>query len=199
FISVFGTHHFSLKTFYPKLDEQGQVIYNSAGDTVFHTVPYFEMLSQERDTISQAVLDGDIYLIHFFDPTCGAPCQNIFSKLVRVQEAYENNPQVKLVSVSRTSMVDSLTVLQKLAHNYSIVPGTWYWLTGSTEETNNLNAAIFPEFAKNNPAILNMNDQLVLVDKEKKIRGVYKGDSIKEMDRVILEINVLLDEYSKRK
>jgi protein SCO1 len=35
FISTFGEHHFSLKTYFPEVDDAGEVITTAEGDTIF--------------------------------------------------------------------------------------------------------------------------------------------------------------------
>lgn len=198
FISVFGVHHFSLKTYYPKLDEQGQVVYNAAGDTVFQTVPYFKFVSQQGDSLSQMELDSTIYVVSFFDPSCPNPCQDLLSKLKRIHDAYENIPQVKFVSISTSPDQDSLQQLQQLGERFEAQPDRWYFLTGSPAERADFREAITARMS-GDAAATDVGATILLVDKEKLIRGVYDGTGNKEVDRLKLEINVLLDDYSKRK
>lgn len=199
FISVFGTHHFSLRTFYPKLDERGDVVYNAAGDTVFLPVPFFELTTEDGSSLSQSDLDSSLYIANFFQASCQGTCPEVFSQLSRVQEAFANNPQVKLVSMSTTPLGDSLQVLQRLADRYHMIDGKWHLLTGDSAEVSNLLQKGFHQELVQDESSVTAGDKLLLVDKEKMIRGVYDGADKKEVDRLILEINVLLDEYSKRK
>ncbi|GHA73215.1 protein SCO1/2 [Pontibacter akesuensis] len=198
FISVFGVHHFSLKTYYPKLDERGEVVYNAAGDTVFQTVPYFDFVSQQGDSLSQTDLDSTIYVISFFEPSCPNPCQDLLSKLKRVHDAYENIPQVKFVSISVSQQQDSLQLLQQLSNRFEAQPERWYFLTGSPAERADFREAVTIGMSGDS-TVADSGARIILVDKQKQVRGIYDGTGNKEIDRLKLEINVLLDDYSKRK
>lgn len=198
FISVFGTHHFSLPTYYPKLDDAGAVVYNTAGDTVFGQVPSLELRSLTGQSLTQAVLQDQVYVAHFFSGSCTDACQKIFSQLVRVQEAFENNQHIRLVSIGAEASPNHVHGLQQLANKFGVQPDRWLLLTGDTSDVLAL-AAGYHEPFEQHQGILTPSPRLVLVDKEKRIRGIYTGTDPEEVDRLVLEINVLLDEYSKRK
>jgi protein SCO1/2 len=198
FINVFGTHHFSLQTYYPKLDDAGAVVYSATGDTVFEQVPSLKLRSLAGESITQAALEDQVYVAHFFSGSCTDACLKIFSQLVRVQEAFENNQQIRLVSIGAEASPDNLQRLQQLANEFGVRPDRWLLLTGDTSDVLAL-AAGYHEPFEQHQGILTPSPRLVLVDKEKRIRGIYTGTDPEEVDRLVLEINVLLDEYSKRK
>lgn len=190
FISVFGTHHFSLKTYYPKLDDAGGVVYNAAGDTVFQQMPFFELKSTAGESITQTDLDSNLYVASYFSLPCADSCQKVFSQLVRVQEVFANNPELKIVSIAVNASPDTLQVLEGLSQKFSVKDKSWYLLSGDEAAIQN---------ATKIPGDSITSQKLLLVDKQKHIRGVYDGTDTEDVDRLILEINVLLDEYSKRK
>ncbi|WP_181163760.1 SCO family protein [Pontibacter mangrovi] len=198
FISVFGTHHFSLNTFYPKMDDAGKVVYNAAGDTVFQTVPFFSLTGQEGQKVTQADLAERITVVSFFALPCADSCQRVFSQLVRVQEAYENNPQINLVSFGIAAPEQNQAVAE-LAREFGVQKEKWFLLTGDSSTLAAFAAEGYHEPFQKQGDRIEASTKLVLVDKEKKIRGVYDGTDAEEVDRLVLEINVLLDEYSKRK
>ncbi|RDV13143.1 SCO family protein [Pontibacter diazotrophicus] len=199
FIAVFGEHHFTLPNYYPKLDATGQVQYTAQGDTVFHEIPDFTLLSNEGKVITEAELQGDIYVTHFFSTDCPPACKNISSQLVRIQETFEDKPEVKIVSITVEPEKDSVEALQNYAANYGAEAGKWYFLTGDKQEIFRLAKEGFFLPEAESQQGLTHSEQLMLVDKEGRIRGVYEGTDLKEIDRLKTEINVLLDEYSKRK
>lgn len=200
FVSVFGTHHFGLRGYYPKLDEAGEVIYNAAGDTVFQAVPYFELLAHTGDTISQSVLDSNLYVAHFFAPDCSGTCQKVFSQIARVQEVFANKPSVNFVSIAVDAQQVSLEPLQQLAQTYGAIDEQWYLLTGPAEQVHPLVQKGFKEqLTLLADGSYSYSHRLLLVDRDKVIRGIYDGTDREEVDRLVTEIKVLLDEYSKRK
>ncbi|RIJ33418.1 SCO family protein [Pontibacter oryzae] len=199
FVSVFGTHHFSLKTYYPRFDDAGKVVYDAAGDTVFQQVSYFTLTSQEGVTVTQDDLDNTIYIVNLFNTACQDTCQETFSELQRVNEVFANNPQVKLVSITTSPTTDSVHVLKEFADNMGVDSQNWLLLTGDQLEVYTLADKGFHRpitLADSEPQY---SHDVLLVDKEKLIRGVYKGTDRTDVDRLVTEIKVLLDEYSKRK
>ncbi|WP_235861433.1 SCO family protein [Pontibacter flavimaris] len=198
FISVFGTHHFSLKTYYPKRDDGGRVVYDAAGDTIFQQVPYFKLHTLTGDSLSQEDLDESIYVAGFFRLPCADSCQKVFSQLVRVQEAFANNPQLKLVSFAVNAASDTTMSLQSITREYKVQEDKWYLLAADEALVGSLTKG-FHEPAEQQGEAPMTGGRLLLIDKEKKVRGVYEGTAPEDVDRLILEINVLLDEYSKRK
>ncbi|WP_162055733.1 SCO family protein [Pontibacter pamirensis] len=200
FIAIFGEHHFTLPTYYPQLDTTGQVQYTAQGDTVFHEIPDFSLLSKEGNIFTEAELEGAVYVTHFFTTDCPPACRKISSQLVRIQETFENKPEVKIVSITVNPEDDSVEVLQNYAASYGAEADKWYFLTGDKQEIFRLaKEGFFLPGAVEQQKLTNSSNHLTLVDKEGKIRGVYEGTDLKEIDRLKTEINVLLDEYSKRK
>lgn len=200
FVGVFGEHHFTLPYFRPQVDAAGQVQYTAEGDTIFQTAPNFSLTSKQGETFSQADLEGDIYVTHFFSTDCPPACRKITSQLVRVQEAFETNPEVKIVSITVAPETDSLEALQDYAAHYGAKEGKWFFLTGDKQAIYRLATEWYELPVSQEPKKpFTYSDKLWLTDKEGKIRGIYNGVEQSETDRLRTEINVLLDEYSKRK
>ncbi|GAA4443727.1 hypothetical protein GCM10023188_44680 [Pontibacter saemangeumensis] len=196
FISIFGVHHFTLKTYFPEVDMSGEVIYDASGDTVFQQVPDFSLTSLQRGQFTALDLKGAITVVQFFETAC-PECSEISSQLVRLQEAFEEFPEVKFVSITVNPERDSTAVLQQYAATYGAKAGKWYVLTGDREEILALAQQGF-RLPVGKQRVL-VTENLMLLDKERKVRGIYNGTKQKEIDRLVTEINVLRDEYGKRK
>lgn len=201
FINVFGEHHFSLKTFFPKTDATGEVVTDASGDTIFHKVPDFKLISQKGETITPEKLDDGVYVVNFFFATCPGICKKMSSQMVRVQEKFRNNPAVKLVSITVNPEHDSVEVLQDYADQYGANNDQWYFLTGSREQIYTLAKEGFylPVQQVEGQQDFIHSEKFLLVDKNGHVRGIYDGTVTKDVDRLVTEINVLLDEYSKNK
>ena len=202
FIYTFGEHHFSLRSYFPKLDEKGEVLRDEKGDTIFHTVPDFRLTDQSASSFSQQQdLKDKIYVVNFFFADCPGMCKKMSSQLVRVQDAFQNNPDIELVSISVKPEDDSVSVLQNYAMSYKADTTQWHFLTGDRTIIYTLAQKGFnlPLQATGGPDGFIHSDNFMLVDKSNVVRGVYIGTKVTDVDRLILEINVLLDEYSKSK
>ncbi|PRY04944.1 protein SCO1/2 [Pontibacter ummariensis] len=199
FVSLFGEHHFSLKTYFPKTDESGEVVFSTAGDTVFHQVPDFQLTSQKGETFTAEDLSGKIYVADFFFATCPGICKKMSSQLVRVQEAFENYPEVKIVSITVNPEHDSVEVLQNYAAQYGAKEDKWYFLTGERDSIYQLAKKGFylPVQQVEGQQDFIHSEKFMLVDKDRNVRGIYEGTDPADVDRLVTEIRVLLDEYSK--
>lgn len=201
FIYTFGEHHFGLRTYLPERNAKGEVVRTAAGDTLFKTVPEFELTDQSGNSFSIGDLEGKLYVVSFFSTDCQSSCRKMNAQLVRVQEMFQNNPDVALVSISAKPQDDSTAALQEYASRFNADTTQWHFLTGNRDTIYGLAQEGFELAQQKNggPEDFIHSSKLMLVDKEQKVRGVYEGTDMEEVDRLMLEINVLLDEYSKRK
>ena len=201
FIGSFGEHHFTLRKYFPQVTATGEVVRNAEGDTLFNQVPTFALTSQQGQTISQNELDGNIYVADFFFATCPDICKEMSSQMVRVQEAFQDEEQVKLVSFTVNPEHDTPEVLREYGERYNADPAKWYFLTGERDKIYDLAQKGFylPVMKVEGQQDFIHSEKFMLVDKDRYVRGIYDGTDKEDVDRLILEIKVLLDEYSKSK
>lgn len=201
FIGSFGEHHYTLRKYFPQVTATGDVVRDAQGDTLFKQVPVFEFTSQQGQTISQNELDGNIYVADFFFATCPDICKEMSSQMVRVQEAFHDEEQVKLVSFSVNPEHDTPEVLREYGERYNADPAKWYFLTGDRDKIYNLAQKGFylPVMKVEGQQDFIHSEKFMLVDRDRYVRGIYDGTDKEDVDRLILEIKVLLDEYSKSK
>ncbi|WP_240773335.1 SCO family protein [Pontibacter sp. SGAir0037] len=186
---------------FPKTDEEGEVLFDEKGDTLFHQVPGFAFTSQQGERVTQQDLENKIYVTNFFFASCPDVCKKMSSQLSRVQEAFADNPSVNIVSLTVNPENDSPEVLAEYASMYGADPKKWIFLTGNREEIYTLAQQGFylPVQQVEGQQDFIHSEKFMLVDKNQHIRGQYDGTDPVEVDRLITEINVLLDEYSKSK
>lgn len=162
-----------------------------------HTVRDFSLINQIGDTVTQEDYENSIYVADFFFTRCPSICPRMSKNMALVQEAYLNDDHVKLLSISVTPNYDSVPVLKKYAEHYGAIPSKWNITTGNKVH-------IYELARKSYFAVMNTGDGLaqdfihssnfILVDRKKQIRGIYEGTEKEELDRLFLDINVLLEE-----
>lgn len=166
------------------------------------TVPDFKFITNKGTYLTNKDLSNSVYVVDFFFTKCPSICKEMTSQLVRVQETFKDNSQVKLVSFTVDPTNDSPQVLDAYAKYHRAIPDKWYFLTGSKDSIYTL--------AKNGfyltvlqgtsgPDEFDHAPHFVLVDKKGWIRGYYNGTDAKEVDRLITEIKILLLEYESDK
>ncbi|GEO05252.1 hypothetical protein AAE02nite_29160 [Adhaeribacter aerolatus] len=196
FLKVFGTNHYSLRTYMPVIEDTGEPLVRN-GDTVFHRVPDFSLTSQTGKTVSQQDLQGKIYVANFFFASCKDVCKKMSNNLGQVQEAFAKEPKVKIVSYTVDPERDSVAVLSKYAETYGAKPDKWYLLTGPKRQIYQLAQEGYRLPAMQAPSLIPdfiHSEKLLLIDEEKHVRGIYDGTNEEDVDRLITEIHVLLQE-----
>nr|WP_262907868.1 SCO family protein [Hymenobacter sp. 15J16-1T3B] len=200
FLYGFGTNHFALPTYYPDRVDSTQVGGKWQRDTVFHRVGDFRLQTQSGQWLTQRDLDGDVYVASFFFATCPQVCPRLNTQLQRVQEKYRKEPRVKLLSYTVDPQHDSVAVLAEYAKQYGAMPDKWFFLTGPKDSINRLAQQEYkvtapgPAMIAGTPGLVH-SQRLLLVDRDKRIRGVYDGLDPKEIDRLMTEIRILLYTY----
>ncbi|GAB3897962.1 SCO family protein [Spirosoma agri] len=210
----FGTeNHYTLPRYLPKIDSvkgeplmgkvtlaDGQVI----TDTIYNRIPPFKLIDQDGKSIDQSVVKGKIYVADFFFTRCGTICPRVSSQLTRVQDIFRANPSIAFLSYTVDPEHDRPEQLKAYAQKYEAIPGKWYFLTGTKAEIYDLamHGYYLPAVDKGvkdaSPDETFIHSQkLVLVDKQGIVRGFYDGTDKEDVDRLVLEIRVLLDIYGK--
>ncbi|MBN8822868.1 MULTISPECIES: SCO family protein [unclassified Spirosoma] len=210
----FGTqNHYVLPRYLPKIDStkgeplMGKVTLPDGSvmtDTVYNHIPPFQLIDQDGKTVDQSIVKGKIYVADFFFTRCGTICPRISSQLTRVQDIFRENPSIVFLSHTVDPEHDRPAQLKAYAQKYEAIPGKWYFLTGDKAKIYDLamHGYYLPTVdagvkeGKPDETFIH-SEKLVLVDKEGIVRGFYDGTNKEDVDRLILEIRVLLDIYNK--
>lgn len=166
-----------------------------------HTIRYFDLKNQLGATVTGKELDGKVYVADFFFTTCGGICPKMTKQLVRVQEAFKEEPKVMIVSHTVTPERDTVEVLKKYADKYGANPEKWFFLTGDKKEIYGLARRayfIVKEAAEGEDdgsgSDFIHTENFVLIDTKKRIRGYYSGIRPSSVDSLISDIHQLLEE-----
>ena len=218
-LKTWGTNHFVLPRYIPAIDSTtGEIKMGkrlnprwdeSELDTIFQTIPAFNLVNEKGQSFSSSSLKGKIYVASFFFTRCGAICPKITGQLSRVQDTFSQDPNVKLISISVDPAFDHPEKLQSYAKRFDANEGQWTFLTGEKKIIYPLilkgfhvplaDASEYDAAIKNPDETFIHSERLVLVDKEGVIRGFYVGTDKKEVDRLLVEIKVLKTIYSSEK
>ncbi|GAB3980435.1 SCO family protein [Spirosoma terrae] len=210
----FGTeNHYSLPRYLPKIDStKGEPLMGKVTlpdgreiiDTIYNRIPAFKLIDQDSQLVDQSIVKNKIYVADFFFTRCGTICPKLSSQLTRVQDIFQENPDIVFLSYTVDPEHDRSKQLKEYAQKYSAIPGKWYFLTGSKSEIYDLamHGYYLPVVDKNVPEgkpdeTFIHSQKLVLVDKQGIVRGFYDGTDKVDVDRLVLEIRVLLDIYRK--
>ncbi len=170
-------------------------------DTVYHTIADFRFLNQDSAWVTNESLDGKIYVADFFFTSCPTICPIMKTQMVRIYEEFEASPDVVLLSHSIDPEHDTVAVLRDFAERLGVKSSKWHFLTGDKDAIYDLGETSYMVVAGEDdtaPGGFIHSGAFLLVDKQRRIRGVYDGTVKEEVDQLIKDIRLLQKEYNKR-
>ncbi|GAB4408378.1 MAG: SCO family protein [Bacteroidia bacterium] len=170
---------------------------NSEGDTVYHVIPPFRFVDQDSAIITEATFEDHIYVADFFFTTCPSICPKMSKQMLRVHDAFLDQPGVLLLSHSIDPGHDSVAVLRDYAQGLGIRSSKWHLVTGDMDTIHAMAQHQYKVSAMQDedaPGGYLHSGAFILVDKERRIRGYYDGTIPEEVDLLIRDIRRLLDE-----
>ena len=185
---------FLLPIFTPS-DLRSNLVHPSLVGKTEHTVPDFSFIDQNGNTVNQQTVEDKIYVVDFFFTSCPSICIDLTNNLKQVQSAFIDNDDVLILSHSVDPKIDNVERLKKYAGINNIDDKKWFLLTGPIEDTIKMAQlgyfaiASVPNHTDNS---LIHTENVILVDKNRKIRGIYNGTSPLETRYLIDDINKLL-------
>jgi protein SCO1/2 len=168
-------------------------------DTIYKTIPNFSFLNQDSVMINQDMFNGKIYVADFFFTSCPSICPPMHRNLMEVYREFKNDDQVMFLSHSIDFKYDVPHVLKAYAKKLGAYGSKWQFIHGDKEAVYSL--------AQNNYLVsVNVDPQapggyvhqgfLILVDKQKRVRGAYDGTQKEQVQKLMEDINTLLKEQS---
>ena len=168
---------------------------NTKEEEDFHKITDFNLVNQLGDSITQKTFEDKIYITDFFFTTCPGICLKMTGNMVKVQEAFKDDPEVLLLSHSVTPSIDSVPVLKNYAEKNGVMDNKWHLVTGDRTEIYDLGRNQY--FVENDLGVpKDINDFLhtenfLLIDKNKHIRGIYNGLNRSSIAQLITDIKAL--------
>jgi len=166
-----------------------------AAQKITHTISDFRFLDQDSVWISNASIEGKIHAANFIFTRCGSICPVMTHNFNIVADQFKEDSMVVLLSYSVTPWIDDPQILRKYKKDLGIKNTNWYFLTGDKATIYTLaRTSYFAEedigFSKDSNQFLH-TEHVILVDKNKRIRGVYNGTLELEMQQLSDDINTL--------
>ena len=167
------------------------------GDTVYHTIKDFSLLNQYKEIISQKTTQNKIYVANFFFATCQSICPAMTNQLARVQQAEKDNPDFLILSHTVNPMHDTAEVLMEYAGKYGALKNKWHFLTGDKKKIYDLAKDDYMVNALQDdgtPEGFIHSEAVLLIDKQRRIRGIYDGTDSLQVNKLISDISILKTE-----
>ncbi|MBF9220060.1 thioredoxin domain-containing protein [Hymenobacter ruricola] len=199
FLFRFGTNRYALPTYLPDRVDSAQVGGEWRRDTVFHQVAPFALAASTGRVVSSQELGKGVYIAQFYSPNEASA--KVARQLLRIQEKFRHEPRVRLATFVMERQAPESAAVARLAEQYGAIAGKWFFLTGAPDTLSRLARSEFrltsdprrlpgAVYTANIPA-----GRLLLIDNQRRVRGIYDGTDGREMDRLLTEITVQLYDY----
>lgn len=167
------------------------------GDTIYPTIPTFELLNQDSVVLTNKYFDNKIYVANFFFTHCPSICPTMQRNLLKAYEKYKGDNRIAFLSHSIDFKYDQPSVLKSYASKLGVDNGQWQFVTGSKAEIYGLSDKylVYTKEDASVPGGYDHSGYLVLIDHDKRIRGAYDGTNDAEVQKLLTDIEILLQEY----
>lgn len=169
-------------------------------DTIYHSIEPFSFINQNGETITEKNYEGKIYVADYFFTTCKSICPKMATELLRVQDKFAyTKGQIQILSHTVNPENDSVSVLKAYSEMIHANTSTWNFVTGDKKQLYDMarnSYLLNATSGDGGPDDFIHSEFLVLVDKEKHIRGMYDGTDIKAVNSLLDDIKVLIAEYT---
>jgi len=168
-------------------------------DTLDHTISNFSFINQDGKTVNNLTFNNSIYIADFFFTSCPAICPLMKSEMMRVYRKYINEEKIKLLSHTINPEFDTVERLKKFAKKFDVDSNKWHFVTGDIDKIYEIGFKSYMVTAAKDslsPGGFLHSGTFLLVDNNKNIRGVYDGTNKLEVNKLLKDIDILLDESS---
>ncbi len=177
FLEQFGKQHYTIPT--DPAEAEGlsaKVPAGSLGQAFRWPEPLFDA---RGEAVSAENFTDKILILHYLPSASTDTAELVLEKLTRIQNVFEQDSLVRLLTIVPTPRLDSLS---QLAQRYRGQPGVWNFVADLTQSK--LSAPLIPKGT--NAATL------VLINQAQRVSGYYNGMEEKEIDRLVAEARILL-------
>ncbi len=171
---------------------------NEVAQKIPHTISNFSFLNQNKQIVDQKRIDNKIHVANFIFTSCGSICPIMTQNMKLVSDSIGRDTNLVFLSFSVTPWIDKPNILKLYKERNKINNNNWEFLTGAKSEIYQLaRKSYFAEeaigFSKDSSSFLH-TEHFILVDKTKRIRGIYNGTLALEMHQLIDDIYTLQKE-----
>jgi protein SCO1/2 len=197
-LTVKGKNHYDALSYFgpKKLAKTSHVVKGKTiPDTIYHSVGDFNLTDQNGKPVSLKTFDDQILIVNFFYTNCPAICNQVNQNISKLAAGYANNKMIRFVTITVDPKRDSVAVLNRYAEKFNANANKWLFLTGDTATIYSLARKGFlvnALDAGNGDFIY--SDKIMLIDRDRHIRGYYEGTSDDEMTRLDNEMRVQITE-----
>ena len=160
-------------------------------------IPPFAFMDQDSTIVTDKTFDGKVYVADFIFLACPGICPKMNHAIHEVYQAFALDDRVLFLSHTIDPEHDSIPALKAYAKNLGINSKKWHFVHGNADSIYQLAnkhyfTKVYPDSTNNRNFF--HGSGLLLIDKQKHIRGVYDGTQEVDTKKLIKNIKLLLEE-----
>lgn len=169
-------------------------------DTVYYTIPKFSFINQDSNVVSHKDYEGKIFVADFFFTHCPSICPMMSAQMLRLQSKVKEegwNQDIMFLSHTVDPTRDTPDTLRAYAERIGADLSNWNFVTGPEEDIyyqaeNGYMLTAFPSDSAEGGFF--HSDKLALIDRQRRLRGIYDGTSTKSVDQLFEDMKLLKNE-----
>jgi protein SCO1 len=168
---------------------------------VVNRVQPFSFTNQDGQKVTERNVEGKVYVAEYFFTTCPSICPMLNTNMLKIYEAYKDEPGFMIVSHTVDPDNDNVARLKWYADSMKVNTQRWVFLTGRKDSLyQTARNSYLLDDPQNN--LKNIGDQFLhtqffaLVDKTGRVRKIYDGLKKDEIEELKKDIKRLLKERS---
>lgn len=164
-------------------------------------VQNFTFTDQDGKQVTESSVDGKVYVAEYFFTTCKGICPKMNANMKGVYDQFRQEQNFAVLSHTCMPETDSVPLLKAYQQKLlgSQPANNWHFLTGTKDSLYKMaRESYLLDNDKNNS--INIKDQFIhtqffaLVDKQRRVRGIYDGLKHDELAKLSEDIKELLKE-----
>lgn len=160
-----------------------------------HIIPDFEFENQEEKIINSKELQGKIWIVNYFFTACPSICPTMTKNLQNIHDLVRNDHEIAFLSFTVDPKRDTPKKLKEYANRYNANHNQWHFLTGDKTMLYRLARKGFllsaSDGATSDDSGFIHSENVMLIDQEQNIRGIYVGTDEKSMQQCLDDLKKL--------
>ena len=163
------------------------------------TLPAFELVERREVPLRLDDLRDKVWVADFMYTSCVEICPLQSAEMARLQTAFADHDDLRLVSFSVDPERDTPAVLSDYAQKFQADPERWLFATGDQEaiarlaqEGFKISAASYLPAEPGADYTFIHSNRFILVDRQGRIRGYYRSTDPDDLVRLRRDLTVLL-------
>lgn len=156
---------------------------------VYDVVPPFSFEERNGAVVTRETLLGKFWVADFIFTNCAGICPEMATRMTTVHEVFRKDPDALCVSISVDPERDTPEALRRYAAKYGASEDRWLYLRGPVKDVLALSYDGFHIGDPEDPLI--HSQRFILVDRQGRIRGYYRGTETEEVERLLADYRLL--------